>query len=427
MKERMKNRILVVLLAVAALACVALAACSGSSEERENKADNEYEEYNITLNFHDGVSVNDHIYVNKADGVVKAKGNPVRTGYEFDGWYTAPEGGEKIDLASCAVAEDMTLYAHWNIGSYTVLYENNYGDAGTFETAEVLYGDAAEAPASDPVREGYVFLYWAATEAGGSAYDFATPIKKDTTLYAAWREDTIPVYSVTLHYNNGTDKSAEYEIEEGKSISKSNANKAQYKGYTLIGYSEKQNASPSDSDIIPIGSFPFKPTANMTLYAVWEKAQYLASFRYNYYDNPENAGNSAAVYENKNFYYGDTVEAPEDPVRDGYTFDGWFNAAGSNGEMISFPYAPDAGNFVYYAHWKSEELYTDKLQIEYVDFDPTMMYPGYSGGVTGSTCILISDVSGVDVDEYPLNSQRAGHNGGKETAIMFPINMWNFT
>jgi len=85
------------------------------------------------------------------------------------------------------------------------------------------------------------------------------------------RDSSIVVYDVVLDYNNGTGDRAEYEVEQGGKISKSNANKATRKGYTLVGYSENSEAQPSDAGVIKINKFPYTPTASVTLYAVWEK------------------------------------------------------------------------------------------------------------------------------------------------------------
>ena len=41
-----------------------------------------------------------------------APANPSRPGYTFQGWYTAPDGGEKWDFNK-PVTDSMTLYAHW--------------------------------------------------------------------------------------------------------------------------------------------------------------------------------------------------------------------------------------------------------------------------------------------------------------------------
>ncbi len=44
-----------------------------------------------------------------------------RTGYTFDGWYTSPSGGTKIESTTeVNITSDQTLYAHWTINSYYV-------------------------------------------------------------------------------------------------------------------------------------------------------------------------------------------------------------------------------------------------------------------------------------------------------------------
>jgi uncharacterized repeat protein (TIGR02543 family) len=39
--------------------------------------------------------------------------NPTRTGYTFDGWFTAAEGGTKVTAIAPTVAGDQTVYARW--------------------------------------------------------------------------------------------------------------------------------------------------------------------------------------------------------------------------------------------------------------------------------------------------------------------------
>ena len=49
---------------------------------------------------------------------------PTKTGFDFDGWFTAAEGGTEV-TAETIVTEDMTIYAHWEI-------------TGTWNTYKVL-------------------------------------------------------------------------------------------------------------------------------------------------------------------------------------------------------------------------------------------------------------------------------------------------
>ena len=55
--------------------------------------------------------------------------NPTRTGYTFNGWYTATSGGEKVESLSAAVA-GKTLYAQWLGADGTVATEKAI-DTGT--------------------------------------------------------------------------------------------------------------------------------------------------------------------------------------------------------------------------------------------------------------------------------------------------------
>lgn len=404
MKHSIKAKVVAAVLASAMVLPVALSACgpkdSGSTE------------WTITLNYNDGVSRNNYIYVDKTGGTVKVPDKPLRAGYSFDGWYTAAEGGEAVDITALTKA-DATVYAHWAKATYTVSFNYNYGDNDTYDTATLEYGAKVTAPATNPSRDGYVFRYWATMSEGGTRVDFNKyTVEKSATFYAVWRDASILVYDVVLDYNNGTDEKAEYEIEQGSRISKSNANKATRKGYTLVGYSDKATAQPNDANIIKINDFPYTPTADCTLYAVWEKTQYTASFRYNYYDNPVNPSLDGAIYESKTYYYQDTLTAPAtDPVRDGYAFEGWYTLATNNGVKVNFPLTAGDSGANYYAHWKSNDVYTDIFEAEYTAFDPTIVWPGYSGGATGNACIIGADVQGVHVDQYPMNSQRQPHKG----------------
>ena len=47
---------------------------------------------------------------------------PTRTGYTFNGWYTEASGGTKIGDAGASYTPDanITLYAQWQINSYTI-------------------------------------------------------------------------------------------------------------------------------------------------------------------------------------------------------------------------------------------------------------------------------------------------------------------
>ncbi len=53
---------------------------------------------------------------------------PTRTGFDFDGWYTASSGGTKVSSSTTfTTANDITLYAHWNVKAYTANWNTGTG------------------------------------------------------------------------------------------------------------------------------------------------------------------------------------------------------------------------------------------------------------------------------------------------------------
>ena len=53
---------------------------------------------------------------------------PTKTGFAFDGWYTAASGGTQITSSSTvATNSNHTIYAHWGIKEYTVIANPNGG------------------------------------------------------------------------------------------------------------------------------------------------------------------------------------------------------------------------------------------------------------------------------------------------------------
>jgi len=81
--------------------------------------------------------------------------DPVRLGYTFLGWYTASEGGTKVDMIEVGTTTDVTVYAHWEAISYTITYE----DAAVHSNADT-YTIEDEILLRDAEWSGLVFSHW---------------------------------------------------------------------------------------------------------------------------------------------------------------------------------------------------------------------------------------------------------------------------
>lgn len=100
------------------------------------------------------------IPVNHGTVITEPKQTPSRTGYTFDGWYTSDTNqtpDTKFDWTK-PVSGDQTLYAKWNVNSYTMSFDSN-GGAQTYQDQQVNYGELATDPGT-PTRDGYKFDGW---------------------------------------------------------------------------------------------------------------------------------------------------------------------------------------------------------------------------------------------------------------------------
>ena len=131
-----------------------------------------------------------------------------RTGYTFTGWGTKSTGGTIFDPndvellpteinfnlknGSCST----TLYAIWNVNTYTVKYNAN-GGTGTVSNSSHTYDTAKTLNANKFTRTGYTFLGWSTSaNATVAKYTDKQSVKNLTstnggtvTLYAVWSKN----------------------------------------------------------------------------------------------------------------------------------------------------------------------------------------------------------------------------------------------
>ena len=115
-----------------------------------------------------------------------------RTGYTFDGWFTAADGGDQITAdTKVQITADQTLCAHWTVKSYTITFNTNGGS----EIAPITqdYGTAITRP-EKPTRTGYTFTGWDKTIPD-------TMLAENLTITASWTANT---YTVTFNAGSGT-------------------------------------------------------------------------------------------------------------------------------------------------------------------------------------------------------------------------------
>jgi len=156
------------------------------------------DDYHLTLDYnYDNIIDDSYILTN--GNTYGSLPNPNRTGYEFIGWFTERENGSKIEENTIFNNNnDVTLYAHWQINSYTVTFNSNDGSSVASQTID--YNGKVTKP-SNPTREGYTFKEW---QLNGNTYDFNTPVTENITLTAVWEETENDTLKDILEDNNYT-------------------------------------------------------------------------------------------------------------------------------------------------------------------------------------------------------------------------------
>ena len=126
---------------------------------------------------------------------------PQLANYTFNGW-SVTGGKAQIDPTDPNKVIDInapiTLTPKWvpaggsaPVGSHTVTFDGVYTGVSNIPAVQVVKdGETATAPTQTPLREGYVFKHWSATQ-NGEAYAFGSALTEDLTLYAVWEREKV--------------------------------------------------------------------------------------------------------------------------------------------------------------------------------------------------------------------------------------------
>ncbi len=187
-----KRIIAVVLGALMALSlCVSITACKPDDSSKT--------EYTVTFNANGGTLTGNSTVVVKKDAKITGAPTATKTGFVFEGWYTAAENGEAISLETYVVTKDVTLYAHYG-EPVTVTLNANGGNITGASTFTVVKGEsvkAADMPKA--TKNGANFIGWFTAAEGGDRIELNThAFLADTTVYAHYGEvDSMPMKNLT--------------------------------------------------------------------------------------------------------------------------------------------------------------------------------------------------------------------------------------
>lgn len=133
---------------------------------------------------------------------------PEVEGYTFDGWYADENRTIEFDFTK-PITSNTTVYAKWTAKDYYVSFFTEHGDPPTSQN--VKYNGTADDPGT-LTEEGYTFIGWYADKDRTIEFDFSTPIKGDTKVYAKWEKNAPNTYALNVSgafvYVDGVDFTA---------------------------------------------------------------------------------------------------------------------------------------------------------------------------------------------------------------------------
>ena len=202
-------------------------------------------QYTVVFNKDNGTA-NETQKIVAGSKVTKPK-DPTKDGYTFIEWLY---NNQAFDF-NTIITGDITLTAHYKIiNKYTVRFDLNGGN-GNIPDQTINEGKTATEP-SKPTRTDYDFVEW---QLNGSKYVFSTPVTKDITLVAKWKEKGHTYRVEATKVDNYSVSSILKVYEDNKEISFTNIK-------TTDGYMLCDNSS---NPTVPTVSIKNESSVSVTL------------------------------------------------------------------------------------------------------------------------------------------------------------------
>ena len=211
---------------------------------------------------------------------------------------------------------------------YKVSFVSDSGD--TIEPQTVESGKTTTEP-SKPTKTGYTFSAW---YDGENAFDFSTPITKDTTLTAKWTANT---YTVTLS-NNGGESQVNVTFGEklGDLESVPSMANSSFGGFYTEEYAKGEKFIDSDGK----GCKAYEIASDTTLYAAW-------GYRISYENLRERENPNPEIYTGEE----DIALLDLENIM-GFAFAGWYDAE-TDGNKVETIAKGEYGAKTLYARWET--------------------------------------------------------------------------
>lgn len=226
------------------------------------------------------------------------------------------------------------------VTEYTVNFNTNGGSPVSSQTVQE---NTKLVKPEDPQKTGFTFDGW---YLGDNKFDFNTPVTANWTLEAHWNAVPKDHFVLTIEYKiNGE---SQFSIETDPKLYVMPDCTAEL-GYEFVGWVDTEGNAVTEEEIC---SIVLDSNKSITLVAKFNKIGdvYTVSFE----------TDSDSTVDSKKVLSGSTVDEPDEPIKDGYTFIGWYESL-TDTEAFDFENTKIASDLVLYAKWEKNYV----LTIEY--------------------------------------------------------------
>ena len=375
---------------------------------------------------------------------------PTRTGYTFNGWYTAASSGTKIGAAGAKYtpSKDITLFAQWTPIKYSVKYNGNGSTSGTMSNQSFTY-DVEQALTANAFKRVFTVTYnygngasnssekatavfggWAKTASGAKEYNNQQKVKNLSAksgdvvnLYAKWNDAalTLPSPTKTGYRMTGwfTSSTGGTKVGDGGGKYTPSGNITLYARWEPITYSVRFNGNGATDGKMDDQTYTYDKSQNLTANAY--KRAFTVTFSYGNgaanttakatsvfggwaktatgakaYDDRQSVKNLTAIHGDIINVYARWTDASvtlPNPTRTGYTFSGWYTdpTGGTKIGEGGGTYTPTK-DLTVYGRW-SPISYT-------VEFNGN----GSTGGSTGSMTVKYDESKALTANGFTRTS-----------------------
>lgn len=253
--------------------------------------------------------------------------DPSKDGYAFYGWEQTT-----YTINSKSHSATLSLLANYSPIAYSLTFDLNGGTTSEKLPSEYTIEDSLAFP--NPTRKGYAFIGWSGSNGDKPVTDYTLSKGNvgNKTYKANWSANA---YTLTFNTNGADVSYASETIYYDQAYKLPTPTR---KGYTFVGWYDGSKNIPTT------GTWTID--SDKTLTARWKAIEYSITYTLN--------GGANSVRNPNTYTIEDSVKL-DSPVKNGYTFEGWYANADFTGDKATEIAKGTTGDMALYAKWNLTE------------------------------------------------------------------------